>query len=358
MTDTPRPTDGRTLLVTGGAGFIGSALVRHLLEATDARVVTVDALTYAGHRETLAPVEAHPRHRFVQLDVTDADGLSALFAEERPVGVAHLAAETHVDRSIDDPEAFVRSNTLGTVRLLEASRRHHASLPPAERDAFRFLMVSTDEVYGSLGDEGAFDERSPYRPRSPYSASKAAADHFARAYFHTFGLPVLVTNCSNNYGPYQFPEKLLPLTLMRALAGQPVPIYGDGSNVRDWLYVEDHVVGLRAVLERGRVGDTYLIGGSSERTNLELVTTLLEVVQELAPGGRDYRELLSFVTDRPGHDHRYAVDASKIRSELGWAPSFELRDGLRATVAWYLDHRDWVRAVTDGRYDFERLGRL
>ncbi len=344
--------------MTGGAGFIGSAVVRRLVGDGYRRVVTVDALTYAGHRESLAGADGAPNHRFVQLDITDAAGVRSLFEEERPDAVLHLAAESHVDRSIDGPEAFVRTNVLGTQHLLDAARRHLATLDGSGRDAFRFLHVSTDEVYGSLAAEGAFTESSPYRPRSPYAASKAGADHLARAYWHTYGLPVLVTNCSNNYGPYQYPEKLIPLTLLRALAGEPVPVYGDGTNVRDWLHVEDHVDGLLAVLGRGRPGETYLIGGSSERSNLQVVHAILDALADLVPAERDYRDLIRFVPDRPGHDFRYAVDATRIRRELGWRPQQSFEEGITSTVKWYLEHGDWCTSVTAGRYRLERLGRL
>ena len=320
------------------------------------RVVTIDALTYAGHRENLAEVEGAPNHRFVEMDITDASGLRSIFDEERPDAVLHLAAESHVDRSIDGPEAFVHTNVLGTQRLLDAARLYYGSLDGAERDTFRFLQVSTDEVYGSLGSEGVFTEESSYAPRSPYAASKAGADHLARAYGHTYGLPVLVTNCSNNYGPYQYPEKLIPLTIQKALSGQPVPVYGEGSNVRDWLYVEDHVSGLLSVLDRGAPGNTYLIGGSNERTNLEVVRTVLGIMNDFAPSDRDYLELITFVPDRPGHDFRYAIDASRLRTELGWEPATGFEAGMRATVRWYLDHSSWCAAVTDGRYGLERLG--
>ena len=348
----------RTIFVTGGAGFIGSSLVRRLVNDGYRRVVTIDALTYAGHRENLADVDGAPNHRFVELDITDGSGLRAIFEQEKPDAVVHLAAESHVDRSIDGPDAFVRTNVLGTQRLLEATREHVGALDAEARDAFRYLQVSTDEVYGSLGPEGAFTEASPYRPRSPYAASKAAADHLARAYGHTYGLPVLVTNCSNNYGPYQYPEKLIPLTLLKALAGEPIPVYGDGSNVRDWLHVDDHVAGLLSVLHGGVPGETYLIGGTNERTNLEVVHAVLHALEKLVPTERDRRDLISFVADRPGHDFRYAVDAEKIRRELGWRPQKSFDEGMRSTVQWYLDHRDWCASVTVGRYSLQRLGSL
>ncbi len=345
----------RTLIVTGGAGFIGSAVVRHLVRHTPHRVINIDALTYAGHRENVAEVADEPRHTLVHLDITNGEAVTELFRRERPDGVLHLAAETHVDRSIDGPEAFVHSNTVGTLRLLEATRAYLAEADDDARRAFRFLQVSTDEVYGALGAEGAFDESSPYRPRSPYSASKAGADHLARAYFHTYGVPVLLTNCSNNYGPYQFPEKLIPLTTLRALAGATVPVYGDGSNVRDWLYVEDHVEALWTVFERGAPGETYLIGAGNERSNLQVVRGCLEALDRIVPG-RAHTELIAFVEDRPGHDFRYAVDAGKLRRELGWRPRHAFEGGLEATVRWYAEHRDWCAAVTGGRYGLERLG--
>jgi dTDP-glucose 4,6-dehydratase len=293
----------------------------------------------------------------VELDITDAEGLRSIFAEERPDAVLHLAAESHVDRSIDGPEAFVRTNVLGTQRLLEATRGYLSGRDDAT--SFRFLHVSTDEVYGSLGpDDAAFSESSPYRPRSPYAASKAAADHLARAYHHTYGLPVIVTNCSNNYGPYQYPEKLIPLTILKALAGEPVPVYGDGSNVRDWLHVDDHVAGLLAVVDQGRPGETYLIGGSSERTNLQVVHAILRALEDLAPSERDRRDLIRFVPDRPGHDLRYAVDTTRVRRELGWRPTRTFDEGIASTVQWYLQHADWSTSVTSGRYRLQRLGSL
>lgn len=348
-----------TILVTGGAGFIGSEVVRRLARNPDMRVVTVDALSYAGHLESLAEVEPSPNHRFVEGDIGDIEKMADLFVEERPRAVLHLAAETHVDRSIDGPEAFIRTNVLGTQRLLDASRHYHSKLGSDDQKRFRFLHVSTDEVYGSLGPhDPAFTEDSPYRPRSPYAASKAGADHVARAYHHTYGLPVVVTNCSNNFGPYQFPEKLIPLTVLRALNKEPVPVYGDGSNVRDWLHVEDHVSGLFRVLDLGRPGETYLIGGENERSNLEVVRSVLSAMNDLVPTGDDYTRLIEFVPDRPGHDFRYAVDATKLRSKLGWRPERSFEEGILDTVRWYLHHRAWCEAVTDGRYDLGRLGRL
>ena len=346
----------RTYVVTGGAGFIGSALVRHLVNDLGVRVVTVDALSYAGAMARLESVASSPLHRFEHLDVNDQAALERLFAEERPHGVFHLAAETHVDRSIDGPEQFALSNTLGTLRLLEAARRYWQALEGDERSAFRFVNVSTDEVYGSLGATGIFTETTAYDPRSPYSASKAGADHFANSYYSTYGLPTMTTHASNNYGPFQFPEKLLPLALSRALAGENVPLYGDGSNVRDWLHVDDHARGLVAVMERGTPGQTYLMGGATELSNKTVLNELLSVLNELAPAGRDYRELITFVPDRPGHDQRYAVDSSKAERELGWQRQVPFPAGLRSTVAWYLANQEWVESIRSGRYDLGRLG--
>lgn len=346
----------RTYVVTGGAGFIGSALVRHLVNDLGVRVVTVDALSYAGDMARLESVASSPLHRFEHLDVNDQAALERLFAAERPHGVFHLAAETHVDRSIDGPEQFALSNTLGTLRLLEAARRYWQALPEPERAAFRFVNVSTDEVYGSLGATGIFTETTAYDPRSPYSASKAAADHLANAYFTTYGLPTITTHASNNYGPYQFPEKLIPLALSRALAGEPVPLYGDGSNVRDWLHVDDHARGLVAVMERGTPGETYLMGGNNERANLAVLNELFTILNELEPGPADYRELITLVPDRPGHDQRYAVDSSKAERELGWDRQVPFQAGLRSTVEWYLANQEWVDAIRNSRYDLGRLG--
>ena len=347
-----------TYLVTGAAGFIGSALVRHLVRrggAGGVRVVSVDAFTYAADPERLRPAGGEPAHRLVRLDINDVDGMASLLAEERPAVVFHLAAETHVDRSIDGPGAFLRANTMGTFNLLEAVRRCWQSLPAAERAAFRLVNVSTDEVYGSLGPTGAFDEGSPYDPRSPYSASKAGADHFASAYFHTFGLPVMTTHAANNYGPFQFPEKLVPLAVNRALAGQSVPMYGDGMQVRDWLHVDDHARGLVAVAERGRPGATYLMGGGHELTNRAMLEQLLGYLNDLAPGREDYRRLIQSVPDRPGHDRRYAVDSRRAESELGWRRLVPFDDGLRDTVKWNIENRQWVSSITE-RYDLRRLG--
>jgi len=345
-----------TYVVTGGAGFIGSAVVRLLIASGRARVVTLDALTYAGDRARLAEAGGEPRHRFVKLDILEQDAVLEVLRQERPRAVLHLAAETHVDRSIDGPETFARTNALGTLRLLEATRLYWRDLSGDDRRAFRLVNVSTDEVYGSLGEEGVFDERSPYAPRSPYAASKAAADHFAGAYVHTYGLPVVTTHASNTYGPYQFPEKLLPLALTRALAGRSVPLYGDGRNVRDWLHVNDHARGLVAAAERGAPGATYLFGGGTERTNREVLEALLGILDDLAPGERPHAERITLVPDRPGHDRRYAVDSSGAQRALGWRTEVPFEEGLRSTVRWYLEHRDWLAAVTRERYDLERLG--
>ncbi len=354
---------GERLLVTGGAGFIGSNFVRHALAHTPARVVVFDKLTYAGSLESLTDLRDDPRFVFVRGDIADRRAVEAAFREHRPTSVLNFAAETHVDRSIDGPRAFVETNTVGAFELLETARRWLAELAAPVREGFRFLHVSTDEVYGSLGREGAFSETTPYAPNSPYSASKAAADHLVRAYHETYRLPTLLTNCSNNYGPYQFPEKLIPLMILNALDGKALPIYGDGGNVRDWLYVEDHCAGLLQVLREGRPGERYNLGGGSERTNLEIVDQICAHLEELLPpranpalSGRgigSYKSLETFVEDRPGHDRRYAIDASKIRRELGWQPRHDLESGLRDTVRWYLDHRDWCETVGHHR---ERLG--
>ena len=345
-----------TLLITGGAGFIGSNLVHHALAETSDRLVVVDKLTYAGSLLSLEPALRDPRVTFVHADIADASAMARVFTDARPDAVLNLAAETHVDRSIDSPQAFIDTNIVGTYTLLEAARGHVAGLASPDRGRFRFLHVSTDEVYGTLGETGTFNEETPYAPNSPYAASKAAADHIVRSYFHTFGLPTLITNCSNNYGPYQFPEKLVPLMVLNAIDSRPLPIYGDGGNVRDWLHVADHCAGLLLVLRAGQPGGKYNIGGDSERTNLEIVDRICGVLDEVVPGSVSYRSLKTFVPDRPGHDRRYAIDATKIRRELGWAPVRTFERGLRDTVEWYVAHLDWCRDVQAGRYGRERLG--
>ena len=343
------------ILVTGAAGFIGSNFVLEWLRATGEPVVSLDALTYAGNLENLASLEGDARHHFVRGDITDRALVDSLLARHRPRAIVHFAAESHVDRSIHGPEAFLRTNIHGTFVLLEAARHYWASLradAPEAHAAFRFLHVSTDEVYGSLAaDDPAFTEAHPYQPNSPYSASKAASDHLVRAWHHTYGLPVLTTNCSNNYGPFQFPEKLIPLVITRALRGEPLPVYGDGMNVRDWLYVTDHCEAIRMVLERGRLGETYNIGGWNEKSNIEIVRTVCALLDEMQPDSVGPRErLITFVTDRPGHDRRYAIDARKIADEIGWRPAETFETGIRRTVRWYLDHAGWVEGVLSGRY--------
>ena len=355
-----------SVLVTGGAGFIGSNFVRHLLATTRARVVVLDKLTYAGNLRSLDDCLSDPRVHFVQADICDRRALAAVFREHRPDRVVNFAAETHVDRSIDGPAAFVETNLVGTFELLEAARSAVRERDEDERDCFRFLHVSTDEVYGSLGPKGLFTEDTPYAPNSPYAASKAGADHLVRAYLHTYGLPTIITNCSNNYGPYQFPEKLIPLMTLNAIEGRPLPIYGDGGNVRDWLYVEDHCEGILLALEHGRVGEKYNIGGGNERTNLQIVDRLCETLEKLLParenpalraqGAASYTALKTFVADRPGHDRRYAIDATRIREQLGWRARHDFESGLARTVRWYLENREWCDAVQSGKYRRERLG--
>ena len=342
----------KTILVTGGAGFIGSALIRLLIGQSDWRIVNVDKLTYAGNLESLAELIDHPRHVFSRSDICDRAALDALFAEHRPAGVIHLAAESHVDRSIHGPGDFIATNVGGTYTLLEAARAHWSALDAAARADFRFHHVSTDEVFGSLGATGLFVETSPYQPNSPYSASKAASDHLVRAWHHTYGLPTVITNCSNNYGPRQFPEKLIPLMIHNAVSNKPLPIYGEGDNVRDWLYVDDHARALRLVFEHGAVGATYNIGGHNEKTNLEVVDALCTLLDELKPrqDGRGYAEQKISVADRPGHDKRYAIDAAKIERELGWTPQETFESGLRKTVRWYLENAAWVAHVVSGEY--------
>lgn len=351
------PLDRATILVTGGAGFIGSALVRMLVARTTANVVTVDRLTYAGNLDSLASVATSPRHHFERVDICDARALRRVFESHLPDAVVHLAAESHVDRSLDGPAEFIRTNVLGTFTLLEEARRHWSSLPEEARDSFRFHHVSTDEVFGSLGESGHFREDTPYAPNSPYSASKAGSDHLVRAWHHSYGMPVVTTNCSNNYGPYQFPEKLVPLMILNALEGKPLPVYGRGQNVRDWLHVEDHAEALWTVLRHGRPGETYCIGGRSERRNLDVVTSICHILDELRPWtGGEREQLITFVEDRPGHDARYAIDAGKVERELGWTPRHDFEDGLRATVQWYLENQEWWQRVRSGAYRGERLG--
>ena len=344
------------ILVTGGAGFIGSAVVRRAVGQRGYSVVNVDSLTYAANLANLAEVEDDSRYAFEQVDICDADALEYVFRKHAPDAVMHLAAESHVDRSIDAPLAFVDTNVVGTVTLLQAAREHYDSLGGARKDRFRFHHVSTDEVYGALGPEGEFTEESRYEPNSPYAASKAASDMMARAWRQTFNLPVVISNCSNNYGPYQFPEKLIPVVVLKALAGEPIPVYGDGSNVRDWLFVDDHAEALLTVLERGRTGEVYNVGGDGERSNLELVKAICGVLDGLRPGGAPHADLVTFVGDRPGHDFRYAIDASKIKRELGWTPSVTVEEGLAQTVRWYLENEAWWRAILDGGYRPDRLG--
>lgn len=339
-----------TLLVTGGAGFIGSNFVLDWLAQSAEPVVTLDALTYAGNRENLASLEGDARHHFVHGDITDRALLDRLLAEHQPRAIVHFAAESHVDRSIHGPGAFIKTNVEGTFTLLEAARAYWGQC--ADKEDFRFLHVSTDEVYGSLAPQApAFTETHPFEPNSPYSASKAASDHLVRAWHHTYGLPVLTTNCSNNYGPYHFPEKLIPLVIVNALAGKPLPIYGDGQQVRDWLYVKDHCSAIRRVLEAGRLGETYNVGGWNEKTNLTIVHTICELLDELRPSAEgSYKRLITHVKDRPGHDRRYAIDARKLERELGWKPAETFETGIRKTVAWYLAHQDWVQRVQSGAY--------
>lgn len=366
----------KRMIVTGGAGFIGSALVRHLIRDSDCEVLNLDKLTYAGNLDSLREVAQNPRYRFVQADICDRPAVERVFAEFRPEAVMHLAAESHVDRSIDGPSAFIQTNIVGTATLLEVATAYWRTLPDAAKSAFRFQHISTDEVYGSLGPVGLFTERTPYDPRSPYSASKASSDHLVKAWHHTYGLPVLITNCSNNYGPYHFPEKLIPLVILNALDGQPLPIYGKGDNVRDWLYVEDHAKALRLVLEKGTPGETYNVGGNNERTNLQVVEAICRALDDLAPvagirGQRSevgappiaalrspisYHDLITFVADRPGHDQRYAIDATRLRTELGWVPEEEFDTGIRKTVRWYLDNAWWWQPIRARKYAGQRLG--
>ena len=348
----------KRILVTGGAGFIGSAVVRQAIRETDHQVLVVDKLTYAGNMDSLAPVSNDPRYAFERADITDATKMRELFERYRPDAVMHLAAESHVDRSIDGPGEFIQTNVVGTFTLLQVALGYWRTLPGAERDAFRFHHISTDEVFGSLGEDGLFCETTAYDPRSPYSASKAASDHLVRAWHHTYGLPVLVTNCSNNYGPYHFPEKLIPLIIINALEGLKLPVYGKGANVRDWLFVDDHARALLTVLTKGTVGETYCVGGRCEKANIDVVHTICALMDELAPsvkiGPRE--SLITYVADRPGHDMRYAIDASRIAADLNWEPQETFESGLRKTVEWYLANRTWWERIRSGVYRGERLG--
>ena len=349
------------ILITGGAGFIGSAVVRHILENTEHEIINIDALTYAGNLETLPGAEDSARYQFSHTDICDFPAIQAIFQSFRPDAVMHLAAESHVDRSIDGPGQFIQTNVVGTYNMLEAAREYWQSLEKPAAETFRFHHISTDEVYGDLfGTEALFTENTSYDPSSPYSASKASSDHLVRAWCRTYGLPVLVTNCSNNYGPYHFPEKLIPHVILNALEGKSLPVYGDGQQIRDWLYVEDHARALVKGLEEGEIGETYNIGGHNEKTNLSVVESICELLEELAPQKPEqvahYRDLITFVKDRPGHDQRYAIDASKIDKELGWVPQEDFDSGLRKTVRWYLDNKAWWQRVLDGTYRLERIG--
>ncbi|MCC8536202.1 dTDP-glucose 4,6-dehydratase [Xanthomonas axonopodis pv. poinsettiicola] len=346
-----------TWLVTGGAGFIGGNFVLEAV-ARGVRVINLDALTYAGNLKTLASLEGNPNHVFIKGNIGDGALVARLLAEHQPDAVLNFAAESHVDRSIDGPGAFIQTNVVGTLALLESVRDYWKVLPQGTREAFRFLHVSTDEVYGTLGETGKFTETTPYAPNSPYSASKAASDHLVRAFHHTYGLPVLTTNCSNNYGPYHFPEKLIPLVIAKALAGEPLPVYGDGKQVRDWLFVSDHCDAIRTVLAKGRVGETYNVGGDAERQNIEVVRTICALLDQQRPraDGQMRAIQITHVADRPGHDRRYAIDASKLRTELGWQPAYTFEQGIALTVQWYLDNQTWVQGVLDGSYRLERIG--
>ncbi|AHE57214.1 dTDP-glucose 4,6-dehydratase [Sphingomonas sanxanigenens] len=346
------------VLVTGGAGFIGSALVRQLIRETPHEVLNIDALTYAGNLSSLAEVDQSPRYRFAQADICDQEAIGALFAEFKPDIVTHLAAESHVDRSIDGPAAFIQTNIVGTFTMLSAALDYWRGLDAEAQARFRFHHISTDEVFGALGDEGYFTEETPYDPRSPYSASKAGSDHLVSAWHHTYGLPVVITNCSNNYGPYHFPEKLIPLMIIKCLAGETLPVYGQGTNVRDWLFVDDHAAALRAVFERGKVGESYMVGGNSERKNIDVVKTICATLDRLRPreDGKSYAEQISYVTDRPGHDFRYAIDATKLKTELGWQPRETFESGIEKTIDWYLQHEGWWQEILSGAYRGERLG--
>ena len=350
----------QTVIVTGGCGFIGTNLVRLLLGNGEYRVVNLDALTYAANPLSLMDLDDNPNYEFVKGNITDRQLVASLFEKYQPVGIFHLAAESHVDRSIVNADDFVQTNVVGTYTLLEAARAYSSALPDERKKVFRFLHVSTDEVFGSLGEEGYFSEETPYAPNSPYSASKAASDHFVRAFHHTYGLPTVITNCSNNYGPYQFPEKVIPLMILNALSGKPLPVYGDGSNVRDWIYVEDHCKAVKLIFEKGKPGEVYAIGANNEQKNIQLVNQICSILDEIAPmeevpqlheqGLKSYSDLINFVKDRPGHDHRYAIDSTKIKRELGWQTEMKFEDGLRRTIEWYLSNPKWVDQASGGSY--------
>jgi len=348
----------KKILITGGAGFIGSALVRHIITKTDISVINVDALTYAGNLQSLREVESDSRYHFEHCNICDIEALRQLFKQHRPDAVMHLAAESHVDRSIDGPAAFIQTNIVGTFQLLQTAYDYWCELDKKEKADFRFHHISTDEVYGSLGKQGLFREDTAYQPNSPYSASKASSDHLVRAWFHTYSFPTVTSNCSNNYGPFQFPEKLIPLVILNALSNKSLPVYGNGENVRDWLYVQDHVEALLLVLQQGKPGETYNIGGHNEKTNIQVVRAVCSLLDELVPAHRPYAELIEFVKDRPGHDLRYAIDAGKIKRELNWTPTETFDSGLRKTVNWYIANREWCQHVLDGSYQLERLGKI
>jgi len=348
----------KKVLITGGAGFIGSNLIHYLLENKHAEVINVDSLTYAGNLASLEKIKDNPSYKFERADICERSEIESIFVKHKPDLVMHLAAESHVDRSIDGPSEFLNTNIMGTYNMLDISRAYWAELEKSKKEAFRFLHISTDEVFGSLGMDGIFTEETPYDPRSPYSASKASSDHLVRAWQHTYGFPSIITNCSNNYGPFQFPEKLIVVIILNALQGKAIPVYGKGENIRDWLFVEDHVRALWQVINRGELGETYCIGGNNERQNIEIVKVVADLMNELAPDSKveDHNNLITYVTDRPGHDLRYAIDASKIKNDLGWVPETDFKTGFRKTVEWYLENLDWCNTVLEGKLDLERIG--